>query len=87
MFICPLCQRSALYSNEHHFVPKAKGGKEKTEICIPCHNTIHDLFDNNQLRDVFNTPEALLANERFQKYVKWIQKKPVEYVPCFKAKK
>lgn len=87
MFICPLCKRNAEISNGHHFIPRAKGGKEKTEICVPCHNTIHDLFTNNELRDVYNTPEALLANERFAKYVKWIKKKPASFMPCFKSKK
>ena len=87
MFTCPLCHRNATHSNDHHFVPKSKGGKEKTEICVPCHNTIHDLFDNNELRDIYNTVESLQSHERFKKYLAWIRKKPVEYVPCFKAKK
>lgn len=87
MFRCPLCDREVVHSNEHHFVPKSKGGKEKTEICIPCHNTIHDLFTLNELRDVYNTPESMKSNERFQKYLKWIRNKPAEFIPCFKAKK
>ena len=87
MFVCPLCNRNAVYSNRNHFLPRSKGGKETTEICIPCHNTIHDIFTNNELRDVYNTPEALKDNERFQKYLKWIAKKPPEFLPCFKSKK
>jgi 5-methylcytosine-specific restriction protein A len=84
---CPLCKRDVDYFNSHHFLPKSKGGKETTDICIPCHNTIHDLFTNNELRDNYNTPETLLSNERFQSYVKWIKKKPAEFIPCFKKKK
>ena len=87
MFVCPLCARTATYSSSHHFVPKSKGGKETTEICVPCHESIHDLFTNNELRDVYNTPESLLSNKRFQKYVKWIKKKPAGFLPCFKTKK
>jgi hypothetical protein len=84
---CPLCERAGVSTTEHHFIPRAKGGKEKTAICIACHNTIHDLFTNNELRDMFNTPEALRTSERFAKYLKWIRIKPVEYIPCFKKKK
>lgn len=76
-----------MYVNSHHVVPKSKGGRDTIEICIPCHNTIHDIFTNNELRDVYNTPEALKGNERFQKYLKWIAKKSPEFMPCFKAKK
>lgn len=86
-FVCPLCNRNSKYANEHHFVPKSKGGKDTTQICVPCHNTIHDIFSNNELRDVYNTPESLKTNERFVKYLKWISNKPPEFIPCFKSKK
>jgi hypothetical protein len=87
MIICPLCERGVIYTNRHHFVPRSKGGKETTDICLACHNTIHDLFTNNELRDTYNTPESLQENERFNKYLKWIRKKPAEFLPCFKSKK
>lgn len=87
MKICPLCDRAVDFTNEHHLVPASKGGKVKIEICIPCHNTIHDIFALNELRDVYNTLEALKAHERFSKYLKWIAKKPSGFYPCFKEKK
>jgi 5-methylcytosine-specific restriction protein A len=87
MFICPLCDRAVIYANAHHFVPRAKGGKETVDICIACHNTIHDLFTNNELRDVYNSLTSLKENQRFSKYLKWIKGKPAEFVPCFKTKK
>lgn len=87
MITCPLCDCDVDCHNDHHFVPKAKGGKVKQAICLRCHNTIHDLFTNNELRDTYNTVEALKGNERFQKYIKWIRKKPADFIPCFKAKK
>lgn len=87
MINCPLCHRDTDLVNDHHFVPRAKGGKEKTSICLPCHNTIHDLFTNNELRDIYNTPGALKGHEGFRKYLKWIRKKPADFMPCFKAKK
>ena len=87
METCPLCNRAVETTTDHHLIPVSKGGKVKVPICIPCHNTIHDLFTNNELRDIYNTIEMLKAHDRFQKYLKWIRKKPPEFIPCFKAKK
>jgi hypothetical protein len=84
---CPLCSRAADFSNDHHLIPVSKGGKIKVEICVPCRNTLHDLFTNNELRDTYNTVEAIQAHPRFQKYLKWIKNKPLSFMPCFKAKK
>ena len=76
-----------MYVNSHHVVPKSKKGKETIDICLACHNTIHDIFTNNELRDTYNTPERLKANDRFGKYLQWIQRKPAAFIPCFKTKK
>ena len=85
--ICPLCDRDADYTNRHHVTPRSKGGKITEEICVPCHNTIHKIYTNNELRDVYNTIESLKRQEKFQKYLKWIRKKPSGFYPCFKEKK
>lgn len=87
MITCPLCGREVENYNEHHLVPASKGGKVKTSICLACHNSIHQIFTLNELRDTYNTIESLRKNERFQKYVKWIRNKPKEFHPCFKEKK
>jgi len=71
----------------HHLVPqsKAKSGKYKQIkddpsnqlwICRSCHDQIHALYENNILRDVYNTTEALLNAPEFAKYVAWKKKHP-----------
>lgn len=85
--ICPLCNREADYFSSHHLIPKSKCGKITEEICVPCHNTIHKIYTNNELRDSYNTIDSIRNQERFQKYLKWIRKKPPEFIPCFKKKK
>ena len=71
----------------HHLVPqsKAKSGKYKQIkddpsnhlwICRYCHDQIHALYENNILRDVYNTTEALLNAPEFAKYVAWKKKHP-----------
>lgn len=85
--ICPLCDRNVETTSKHHVVPKSKGGKITVDICIPCHNSLHKIYTNNELRDNYNTIELLRSNDRFEKYLRWIKKKPPEFVPCFKEKK
>lgn len=71
----------------HHLVPqsKAKSGKYKQIkddpsnhlwICRSCHDQIHALYENNILRDVYNTANALLNAPEFAKYVAWKKKHP-----------
>lgn len=71
----------------HHLVPqsKAKSGKYKQIkddpsnhlwICRSCHDQIHALYENNILRDVYNTFESLMAAPEFAKYISWKKKHP-----------
>ena len=70
----------------HHLIPKSeKKNKYKKVvddesnhlwICRQCHDQIHALFDINELRDVYNTKDALLSNDKFAKFVEWRKKHP-----------
>lgn len=64
-----LCQTS-----KHHVVPRAKGGKETVPTCQTCESFIHKTWSHNQLRDVYNTVESILATLEFQKFLKWRRK-------------
>jgi 5-methylcytosine-specific restriction endonuclease McrA len=77
---CPLCERDVPEQNvsDHHLVPKSRGGKETLTICVDCHRQLHALFTNKQLADEYNTVEAIMADERFAKFAKWIAKRPAE---------
>lgn len=77
---CELCGfESAL--EKHHLIPQStcrnKYKKLKNDemnflwICKQCHDQIHAFFTNNELRDVYNSKEALISNEKFNSYVKW----------------
>jgi 5-methylcytosine-specific restriction endonuclease McrA len=86
---CPLCERiipDGRYLEKHHLVPRAKGGKETEFLCIDCGNQVHELFTNNELRDVYNTIEALKKDERVWRWIKWVSKKR-EFGICMKKKK
>jgi hypothetical protein len=44
------------------------------------------LFDNRELRYTYNTLESLLADERVQKWIRWVRKRK-EFGVCAKEKK
>lgn len=71
---------------KHHLVPRVKchsskyGKNLKTDrenvafLCRQCHDQIHAMFSNNDLRDGYRTIRDLLGNERFAEYVQWRKK-------------
>ena len=70
---CELC-KMVLYTRRHHLTPKSKGGKETIDCCFTCENFLHKTFSNNELRDVYNSIESILSNEKFQSFLKWRRK-------------
>ena len=77
---CPLCGRELDHTaDSHHLIPKSKKGKETIRLHKVCHKKIHSLFDEKLLTTQYNTIEKLLENADIQKFVKWIQKKPIDF--------
>lgn len=78
--ICPVCQREIPTGKEdkHHLIPLSKGGKLKQTVDLHriCHEKIHSLWDNNQLKNEFNTIYSMLASGQLDAFIKWIRKKP-----------
>lgn len=72
---CELCGMVTT-TRGHHFTPKSKGGDVRTPVCETCESYVHKTWTNNELRDIYNTPEAILATEGFQKFLKWRWKQP-----------
>lgn len=73
---CPLCDREVPTTSGHHRVPKSRGGRERTEICLDCHRTIHTFFTLQELESELSTVEALKAHPKMQGYLVWIRKRP-----------
>jgi len=79
---CPVCDRPMIPGpsvNEHHLIPVLKGGKEKFPLHKICHSKIHSLWSENELRDTYNTFEAIRADERMRTFIRWVSKKAPEY--------
>lgn len=83
---CPVCDRELGDENvdRHHLIPKVKGGKEQFHIHQVCHRKIHSLFSEWELKHYFNTWEAIRSHEDMQKFIKWVQKKPINFNDTFK---
>ena len=69
----------------HHLVPQSKCNTGKYRkikddpnnhifICRSCHDQIHALYNNNELRDLYNTLDKLINAVEFAKYIKWKKK-------------
>jgi hypothetical protein len=86
---CSLCKRKVpkAYFEYHHSTPRCKKGKEKIGVCCDCGDQIHALFTTKELKNRYSTTEALLNDERIQKWILWIQKKPNNFGFCMKKLK
>ena len=80
---CPLCHRELGRKNisKHHLIPKSQGGKHSEVIWLHniCHQKIHSLFTEKELKKHFYTIELLLEQEAIQTFVKWVVKKDPSY--------
>ena len=77
MRTCEFCNRPDVPGMHlHHVIPKCKKGKEVVDTCGCCGSFIHKTWSHNELRDTWNTVEIIQADERFQKYLKWLMKQP-----------
>ncbi|ACM38195.1 MULTISPECIES: HNH endonuclease [Rhizobium/Agrobacterium group] len=76
--ICPMCERVIPEDqrDEHHLVPKSKGGKNTVCLHRICHEQIHSIFTDAQLAKKFSTIEAILEHPAVQTFVTWVRNKP-----------
>ncbi|WP_210008483.1 HNH endonuclease [Neorhizobium galegae] len=76
--ICPLCGRLIPEDqrDEHHLVPKSRGGRETQFLHRICHRQIHALFSEAELEKSYSTIASLLDHPEIGKFVSWVAKKP-----------
>lgn len=76
---CVFCKLTTL-TRGHHLIPKCKSGTTIVPTCQTCEEYIHANWSHNELRDVYNTVESIIENEKFQKFLKWRWKQPTTSV-------
>jgi hypothetical protein len=78
---CALCRRripvEAIDDPEavqvHHLRPEERATSPTVELCRPCHDQVHALFTNEELREEFDTVGALREADRLTEYLEWIR--------------
>lgn len=80
--ICALCGRTlAPPYNRHHLLPLSKGGKGTATILLHkiCHDKIHAVFTEMELKRHYNSIERLQQHGEIAGFIKWVRKKEPEY--------
>lgn len=76
---CSFCGMD-VYTRQHHLIPRAKKGKETAPACFCCEDFIHKTWNNNELRDYYNSVDAILATTQFQRFLKWRRNQPADTI-------
>ncbi|MEL0110796.1 MAG: hypothetical protein VW835_03600 [Rickettsiales bacterium] len=85
---CPICGREMIEGpsvNRHHWVPRLKGGGAASDIHVVCHRMLHRTFSEGELARDYPSPEALRAHPEIENFIRWVRRKPVEFVDRAKA--
>lgn len=80
--LCPLCGRTLAHPyNRHHLMPLSKGGRGTTTILLHkiCHDKIHAVFTEMELKRHYHTIERLQEKEEIRSFIQWVKKKEPEY--------
>lgn len=70
---CPLCDRAVDGLTRHHLEPKRRKESDVVEICEPCHDQIHAVFTHHELRQRYDSLEALRESDAIQRFVAWLR--------------
>lgn len=72
---CELCGRYGpdLPLERHHLIPENRRVSPVVMVCSPCHDQLHALFTNEELRESYSTAEKLRSADRMENYLSWIR--------------
>ncbi len=79
---CPLCGRLLEHPyNRHHLLPLSKGGKGTTTVLLHkiCHDKIHSVFTEMELKRHYNTIEKIKENGEMADFIRWVSKKEPQF--------
>lgn len=85
--VCDLCARE-VPTTSHHLIPKQVHSKNwckrmfsrdemknrRANLCSDCHPMVHQYFSHSELGRIYNTIEALLENEKVNKFINWVSR-------------
>lgn len=75
---CWLCDRTiGTRVEQHHPLPKSRGGRETVPVHPICHRTLHKSFTNRQLERL--SLAELRASPEVAAFLRWIEDKPADF--------
>lgn len=80
---CPICGRPLVDGpsvDRHHWVPRSEGGGPASLVHVICHRMLHTRFSERGLAGAYATPEAVRADEDMQRFIRWVRKRPPEFI-------
>jgi hypothetical protein len=80
---CPVCGRPIVEgpgADRYHWLPKSRGGRASEAIHVVCHRKLHSVFTPKELASDYDTPEAVRAHTEIAKFIRWVRRKPPEYI-------
>src|SRR5215813_6083675 len=79
---CPLCGRVMIAGSsldQHHPIPRSRGGRETVTMHKICHRAIHAMLSERELAVEYAAFETLRAHPMLAQFVAWVRKRPPEY--------
>jgi len=78
---CEICHRDMTdkSTNRHHLLPRAFGGKETIELHRICHDKLHHVFSEREMKNFYHTIERIVQHEEIQKFIKWVKNKDPDF--------
>ena len=77
---CWLCLRPlGRRVEQHHPVPKSRGGRDTVPLHPICHRKLHVRFSNQQLARIGDDRAKLAADEEIAPFLAWVAGKPPDF--------
>jgi hypothetical protein len=77
---CWLCARPlGRRMEQHHPVPKSRGGRVTRPVHPICHRALHSTFTNKELARVGDDPAALGSHPQLSRFLAWVAGKPADF--------
>lgn len=80
--LCPLCNRVlAPPYNRHHLLPLSEGGRGTETVLLHkiCHDKIHTVFTEKELKRDYYTIAKLQEHEEIARFIGWVSKKEPQF--------
>ena len=80
LITCWLCTRPlGRRVEQHHPVPKSRGGRQTVPVHPICHRTLHARFTNAELGKIGDDPATLAADAEVGRFLGWVAGKPPDF--------